>query len=129
MKNTLHFIRNFLLVILIAVTIISCIIVLGSESLPTSWVATWVVINICAVFASVYMLDPKIYHRRLVPMCVCIASILYSLLRPVLKLHQPAYQTFRKCYKIRKMSGSLENCYLDVQAVYDEYCEHGGAEC
>jgi hypothetical protein len=97
--------------------------VLG-ELMPTGWLGCLAIINIVSFILIVYVYDPRIFYRRLVPMLVCIGACIYRILRPILKHTYIGRQLFRRCYKIKRMSGSYVDCYYDVQDVYDQYSKY-----
>ena len=128
MNKLLQKCQNILLIILAISTVVSVIFVLGSEFEGGEWLACWLIINVVSFILLLYTYDNRIIYRRAIPLLMCIASGLYVIFKPVLKLHKPTYNIFRKCYKIRKMSGSFTYCYLDIQEVYDEYSGYNQEE-
>lgn len=128
MKNLIHSLRMMLLTIVVLFMALSFIIIMISEKMSATWIGLWMGINICMIILAIFLIDPRILYRRFVPVLVCTASLLYVILKPILKLNTYINRVFRKCYKIRKMSGSLSQCYVDVQEVYDEYSGYADEE-
>lgn len=117
-------IRQAIFKLLIILIFLSFILAVLSELMPNGWLALLAIIFISSYFLLVYVYDPRIYYRRLVPLFVCVGAVTYRMLRPILKHTLIGRQIFRKCYKIKKLSGSFTNCYHDVQDVYDEYSNY-----
>lgn len=120
MKKAMNIGREILFDILVAIVVVSAICVIGSEFMPTEWLALWSIVNVVSVILAIYVYEPRIFYRRFVPFLVCMFAVIYKICKPILKLNKSVYKFFRKCYKIKELSGSLENCYYDVQYVYDE---------
>ena len=113
-------IRGIIFKCLILIIFITLILAIVSEMMPNGWLAYLVLTNIVSFFLVVYVYDPRIYYRRAVPLLVCSAAIIYTIFKPLLQHNK----MFKKCYKIKQMSGSLADCYYDVQDVYDEYSNY-----
>lgn len=114
-------IREILFKILILLMFCSFVIaLLGEAFAPNGWVGLWALIHILSIILAIYVYDPRIYYRRAVPILVCIAAVMYKIFKPVLQHNR----TFKKCYKIKQMSGTFSDCYCDVQNVYDQYSHY-----
>lgn len=124
MKNLIEKCRETLFPILLVLTGVSFICAVGSEAMSIRWIAGAIAIHLTLLALCIFVYDPRIFYRRLVPLGVCTASVIYVIFRPIFKHNR----TFRKCYKIRKMSGSFSRCYSNVQEVYDEYSNNNTAE-
>ena len=118
---TIQKIRELLFKLLLILIFVSFIMVLlGEAYAPAGLLGIYTLINLLCILLAIYVYDPRIYYRRAVPLLVCLAAIMYKLFKPLLHHNR----VFRKCYKIKKMSGNLADCYYDVQDVYDEYSNY-----
>lgn len=114
-------IRQVLILVTTASLIVSFICIIGGEDLSTSHL--FILWGICIVSSILcaYLVDPRIIYRRIVPIGMCIAAIVYPLTSKFIPKHTAYGVASKKCYKIKKMAGDIVNCYLDIQSVYDEF--------
>lgn len=121
LEKVLNNAQRILFVIVVTLTVGSFVIALGSENMTLDWIAAWLTFNLISLVLCIYVRDPRIVYRRLIPILMCIGSLLFKPLKPILRRNGTSYAVLRKCYKIRKMAGTLEQCYIDIQDTYDDY--------
>lgn len=124
MKKFLEICQHCIFHVLLIFAVIAFICTLGGEDTPIGWMMLWLIACIVAGLLCLFVNDSRVVYRRLVPVGVCIASVIYALFKPVLKLHKPTYRMFKKCHAIKKLSGGFCRCYIHVQSVYDEYSNY-----
>jgi len=116
--------RKILFKLLIVILFISFILMILGELMPTGWLSLLATIGIISFMLIVYLYDPRIYYRRLVPLFVCFGAMIYKAFKPIIRHTHSGKYLFRRCYKIKKMAGSYIDCYIDVQDTYDQYSRY-----
>ena len=124
LTNIVNSLRNLLAVILGLFAVTSFICMIGCDYSPMYILIFSLGIHIISILLLIFLYYPTAYYRRFIPLSVCVAAMLYPILKPFIMSNKAIYNRFKRCYKIKKMSGSYENCYLDVQDMYDEYIEN-----
>lgn len=120
----IQFIRQLLQKILFVNIALSAVLMLLGELMPTGWLFLLLVINFASILLLIYVCDPRVYYRRMVPICICIGAAIYKIFRFILRHTYIGRQIFRRCYKIKRMAGSYIDCYYHVQYVYDIYSNY-----
>lgn len=110
-------IRKILFGVFETVAVVSFILLMCiSDATETAVLVKVFCIFMTSALLSVFTDSPRRVLRYVLPFLICVAAIVHTIVRPIVKM-------FSQCYKMMRKSGSVIDCFYDCQENYDNWTD------